>query len=56
MSKISVQTLTPETVVSALLTQLNRRRVEDAVASFATDFRLTDHAIGLGVYRQKATD
>jgi hypothetical protein len=47
MSKISVPTLTPEAVVSALLTRLNRRQVEDAVASFATDFRLTDHGIGL---------
>jgi steroid delta-isomerase-like uncharacterized protein len=47
MSGVSVQTLSPERVVSAVLRQLNQGQIEDATASFATDFRYKDHGIGL---------
>lgn len=47
MSEASVQTLSPETVVSAVLTQLNHGQIEDAIASFAVGFRFKDHGIGL---------
>jgi len=47
MSEVSVQTLSPERVVSAVLRQLNHGQVEDATASFAASFRFKDHCIGL---------
>jgi steroid delta-isomerase-like uncharacterized protein len=47
MSGVSVQTLSPERVVSAVLRQLNQGQIEDATASFATGFRYKDHGIGL---------
>jgi len=47
MSEASVQKLSPETVVSAVLTQLNHGQIEDATASFAVGFRFKDHGIGL---------
>ena len=47
MSEVSIQTLSPQRVVSALLRQLNQEQIEDAVACFTTDFRYKDHGIGL---------
>jgi len=47
MSEVSIQTLSPQRVVSAALKQLNREQIEDAVACFSTDFRYKDHGIGL---------
>jgi steroid delta-isomerase-like uncharacterized protein len=47
MSEISMQTLSPQGVVSAVLRQLNQEQIEDAVAWFTTDCRYKDHGIGL---------
>jgi len=47
MSEVSVQTLSPEVVVSTVLAQLNHGQIEDAVAAFARDFRFKDNGIGL---------
>jgi hypothetical protein len=47
MSEVSIQTLSPQRVVSAVLKQLNQEQIEDAIAFFTTDFRYKDHAIGL---------
>ena len=47
MSGVSVQTLSPERVVSGVLRQLNQGQIEDATVCFATDFRYKDHGIGL---------
>ena len=47
MSEVSVQTLSPERVVSAVLRHLNQGQIEDAAACFATDFRYKDHGVGL---------
>ena len=47
MSEVSVQKLSPQSVVSAVLRQLNQEQIEDATACFATDFRYKDHGIGL---------
>jgi len=47
MSEVSIQTLSPQKVVSAVLRQLNQEQIEDAVACFTTNFRYKDHGIGL---------
>jgi steroid delta-isomerase-like uncharacterized protein len=47
MSQSSIQTLSPQGVVSAVLRQLNHEQIEDAVACFTTDCRYKDHGIGL---------
>ena len=47
MSQVSIQTLSPQGVVSAVLGQINQEQIEDAVACFTTDFRYKDHGIGL---------
>ena len=47
MSQVSIQTLSPQGVVSAVLRQLNQEQIEDAVTSFTTDCRYEDHGIGL---------
>ena len=47
MSEVSIQTLSPQKVVSAVLSQLNQEQIEDAVACFTTDFRYKDYGIGL---------
>jgi len=47
MSEVSIQTLSPQRVVSAVLRQLNQEQIEYAVACFTTDFRYKDHGIGL---------
>jgi len=47
MSEVSIQTLLPQRVVSAVLRQLNQEQIEDAVACFTTDFQYKDHGIGL---------
>jgi hypothetical protein len=47
MSEVSVQMLSPERVVSAVLTQLNQGQIEEVVDSFAADFRFKDNGIGL---------
>ena len=52
MSEVSVQTLSPEKVVSAVLRHLNREQIEDAIACFAVDCRYQDHGIGLE-FREK---
>ena len=39
MSEVSIQTLSPQRVVSVVLRQLNQEQIEDAVACFTTDFR-----------------
>ena len=57
MSGVSVQTLSPERVVSAVLRQLNQGQIEDAAACFATDFRYKDHGVGLEFMdRERLTD
>jgi hypothetical protein len=47
MSEVSIQTLSPQRVVSAALRRLNQEQIEDAVACFTTDFRYKDHGIGV---------
>ena len=47
MSGVSVQTLSPERLVSAVLKQLNCGYAGDVAASFALGFRYKDHGIGL---------
>src|SRR5258705_8120904 len=47
MSEVSIQMLSPQRVVSAVLRQLNQEQIEDAVACFTTDFQYKDHGIGL---------
>ena len=47
MSAVSVQTLSPERVVSEVLRHLNQKQIEDASACFAADVRYQDHGIGL---------
>jgi len=47
MREVSVQTSSPERVVSLVVTQLNGGQIEDAVASFAAGFRFKDHGMGL---------
>jgi len=47
MSEVSIQTLSPQRVVSAVMRQLNQEQIEDAVAYFTTDFQYKDHGIGL---------
>jgi steroid delta-isomerase-like uncharacterized protein len=47
MSEVSIQTLSPQQVVSAVLRQLNQEQIEDAVACFPTGCRYKDHGIGL---------
>ena len=47
MSEASVQKLSPQRAVSAVLKQPNQEQIEDATACFATDFRYQDHGIGL---------
>jgi steroid delta-isomerase-like uncharacterized protein len=47
MSQVSIQTLSPQGVVSAVLRQINQEQIEDAVACFTTDCRYKDHGIGL---------
>src|SRR5258707_15570190 len=47
MSEVSIQTLSPQRVVSAVLRRLNQKQIEDAVACFTTDFRYKDQGIGL---------
>ena len=47
MSEVAVQASTPEKVVSAVIMQLTEGRVQDAIASFADEFRFKDHGIGL---------
>jgi steroid delta-isomerase-like uncharacterized protein len=47
MSAVSVQTLSPERVVSEVLRHLNQKEIEDATAYFATDVRYQDNGIGL---------
>ena len=52
MSTASVQTLSPEGVVSEVLRHINQKQAEDATASFAADCRYQDHGIGLE-FREK---
>jgi len=40
MSELAFQTLSPERIVSAVLTQLNHEQIADATASFAAVFVL----------------
>jgi len=47
MSEVSIQTLSPQRVVSAVLRRLNQEQIEDAVACFTTDCQYKDHGIGL---------
>src|SRR5712691_4213349 len=47
MSEVSIQTLSSQKVVAAVLRQLNQEQVEDALACFTTDCRYKDHGIGL---------
>jgi len=47
MSEVSIQTLSPQRTVSAVLKQLNQEQIEGAVAFFTPDFRYKDHGIGL---------
>jgi limonene-1,2-epoxide hydrolase len=46
MSEVSIQTLSPQRVVSAVLRQLNQEQIKDAVACFTTDFQYKDHGLG----------
>ena len=47
ISHVAGQTSTPEKLVPAVIMQLNEGQIEDAIASFADEFRLNDHGIGL---------
>ena len=47
MSEVAIQALTPKKVVPAVIMQLNEGQIEDALASFADEFRFKDHGIGL---------
>ncbi|HEX8801147.1 MAG TPA: nuclear transport factor 2 family protein [Terriglobales bacterium] len=47
MSEVAIQALTPKEVVPAVIMQLNEGQIEDAIASFADEFRFKDHGIGL---------
>ena len=47
MSEVSIQTLSRQRVVSAVLRQLNQEQIEDAVACFTKEFCYKDHGIGL---------
>jgi SnoaL-like polyketide cyclase len=47
MSEVSIQTLSPQRVVSAVLRQLNQEQIEHDVDCFTTDFRHKEHRIGL---------
>jgi len=47
MSEVSIQTLSPQRTVSAVLKQLNQEQIEGAVAFFTPDFRYKDQGIGL---------
>ena len=47
MSEVAIQASTPEKVVPAVIMQLNEGQIEDAIASFADEFRFNDHGIGL---------
>ncbi|HEY3975285.1 MAG TPA: nuclear transport factor 2 family protein [Candidatus Sulfotelmatobacter sp.] len=47
MSDVSVQTLSPEKVVSEALRHLNQEQIEDASACFTANCRYQDHGIGL---------
>jgi steroid delta-isomerase-like uncharacterized protein len=47
MSEASVQTLSPEKVISEVLRHLNQGQIEDALDCFAADCRYQDHGIGL---------
>ena len=47
MSQLSIQTLSSQEVVSAVLRLINQEQIEDAVACFTTDCRYKDHGIGL---------
>lgn len=47
MGEVAVQTSTPKQLVPAVITQLNEGQIEDAIASFADEFRFKDHGIGL---------
>ena len=46
MSEVLVET-SPETVVSAVLRQLNEGQIESAASSFTADFHFEDHGIDL---------
>ena len=57
MRQVSIQTLSPQGVVSAVLRQLNKEQIEDAVACFTRSFRYKDHGIGLEfVDKERLTD
>jgi SnoaL-like domain len=47
MSEVSVRTLSPERVLSAVLSQLNHGQIGQVVDCFAADFRFKDNGIGL---------
>jgi hypothetical protein len=47
MSEVSIQMLSPQRVVLAVLRQVNQEQIEDAVACFTTDCRYKDPGIGL---------
>jgi len=47
MSEVAVQASTPEQVVSAVIMQISEGQVEDAIASFAEEFRFKDNGIEL---------
>ena len=47
MNELSVQTVSPEKLVAAVLTQLNLGQAGDAAGAFAVDFRYKDNGIGL---------
>jgi limonene-1,2-epoxide hydrolase len=54
MTAVSVQTLSPERVVSEVLRHLNQKQIEDAAACFAADVRYQDHGIGLEFTNKEA--
>jgi hypothetical protein len=47
MSEVSIQTLSPQRVVSAVLRQLNQEQIEHDVDCSTTDFRHKEHGIGI---------
>ena len=47
MSEIRIATATPEKIVLAVISQLNKGKIDDALALFADQFSFKDHGIGL---------
>src|SRR5262249_32542284 len=47
MSEVNIATATPETMVAAVISHLNKGEIDDTLALFADQFSFKDHGIGL---------